>query len=135
MKNAHSVYRFPFIFSLVILLTSFSAADEPPVIPVGLDAYRMWDHWADQRIGQRTYMREHLRSCQRRKYVCRRQQLRFIKSPMAQSITLDLQGPGIVTFMRYNHWHGSPWHYTVDGVDHVLSESMSVRPVSEARQM
>src|SRR5471032_1383427 len=32
-------------------------AQEPPVIPVGLDCYRLWDHWADQRIGQRAYMR------------------------------------------------------------------------------
>jgi hypothetical protein len=31
-------------------------ATEPPVIPVGLDAFRMWDHWAYLRIGQRTYM-------------------------------------------------------------------------------
>ena len=30
---------------------------EPPVIPVGLDAYRRWDLWAHQRIGARAYMR------------------------------------------------------------------------------
>lgn len=29
---------------------------EPPVIPIGLDAYRMWDQWPVLRIGQRTYM-------------------------------------------------------------------------------
>ena len=29
---------------------------QPPVIPVGLDAFRMWDRWAYLRIGQRTYM-------------------------------------------------------------------------------
>ncbi|MGH9351216.1 MAG: hypothetical protein ACRD2G_03505, partial [Terriglobia bacterium] len=33
------------------------SADQPPVIPVGLDAYRMWDRWAYQRIGARAYMR------------------------------------------------------------------------------
>ena len=32
-------------------------AAEPPVIPVGLDAYRMWDRWHYQRIGVRTPMR------------------------------------------------------------------------------
>ena len=31
-------------------------ADSPPVIPVGFDAFRMWDRWAYLRIGQRTYM-------------------------------------------------------------------------------
>ena len=29
----------------------------PPVIPIGLDAYRMWDKWPSQRIGARAYMR------------------------------------------------------------------------------
>ncbi len=30
---------------------------EPPVVPVGLDAYRQWDRWPYQRIGVRAYMR------------------------------------------------------------------------------
>jgi hypothetical protein len=34
-----------------------SRALDPPVIPVGLDAYRMWDRWPYQRIGARAYMR------------------------------------------------------------------------------
>ena len=31
--------------------------DNLPVIPVGLDSYRMWDKWPQQRIGVRAYMR------------------------------------------------------------------------------
>src|ERR1700687_5689024 len=31
--------------------------DEPPPIPIGFDASRMWDRWPYLRIGQRTYMR------------------------------------------------------------------------------
>jgi hypothetical protein len=30
---------------------------EPPVIPIGMDAYRMWDKLPYQRIGIRAYMR------------------------------------------------------------------------------
>ena len=30
---------------------------QPPTIPVGLDAYRMWNRWPYQRIGCRAYMR------------------------------------------------------------------------------
>ena len=29
----------------------------PPVIPVELDCYRMWDQWSTRRIGARAYMR------------------------------------------------------------------------------
>jgi hypothetical protein len=30
---------------------------DPPVIPIGLDAYRLWERWPYQRIGARAYMR------------------------------------------------------------------------------
>ena len=42
---------------LVLLTIGSTRAAEPPVIPVGLDAYRMWERWPCQRIGARAYMR------------------------------------------------------------------------------
>ena len=39
-----------------------------------------------------------------------------------------MAGPGVLYFARYNHWHGSPWHYVVDGTDHVVRESSSATP-------
>jgi hypothetical protein len=44
------------------------------------------------------------------------------------NVTLDVAGPGILYFARYNHWHGSPWHYVVDGTDHIVSESSTADP-------
>ena len=32
-------------------------AAEPPVIPIGEDAYLQWHRWPQQRIGARAYMR------------------------------------------------------------------------------
>ena len=32
-------------------------------------------------------------------------------------------------FSRYNHWHGSPWHYVVDGTDHIVQESSTKDPL------
>ena len=40
------------------------------------------------------------------------------------NVTLDLQSPGVLCFARYNHWHGSPWHYEVDGTDYLVSETL-----------
>ena len=45
------------------------------------------------------------------------------------NVTLDLEGSGILLFSRYNHWHGSPWHYVVDGKDHLLQESSTPDPL------
>lgn len=48
------------VVSLLCLLCAFkglAAESEPPTIPIGLDAYRMWDQWAHHRIGTRAYMR------------------------------------------------------------------------------
>jgi hypothetical protein len=42
--------------------------------------------------------------------------------------TLDVAGSGYLAFVRTNHWHGSPWHYTVDGADHVVAESSTADP-------
>lgn len=44
------------------------------------------------------------------------------------NISLDVVGPGILYFVRYNHWHGSPWHYEVDGTDHIVQESSTADP-------
>jgi hypothetical protein len=70
MPNANSTdsdfkIRIPFDFrpSVLVfilpflLLSAFARTDEPPVIPVGFDAYRLWDRWPQQRIGARAYMR------------------------------------------------------------------------------
>ena len=45
------------------------------------------------------------------------------------NVTLDLEGPGLLVFSRYNHWHGSPWHYVVDGKDHLIEESSTSDPL------
>jgi hypothetical protein len=39
-----------------------------------------------------------------------------------------VEGAGILCFARYNHWHGSPWHYVVDGTDHLVRESSTADP-------
>lgn len=102
------------------------AAAEPvsPPLPVGWDAYRMWDHWADQRIGQRAYMR----STYDRSGGNDDASNFLFQTPEGLSVPLDLEGPGILYFSRFNHWHGSPWHYVVDGTDHVISESTTTDP-------
>ena len=45
-----------------------------------------------------------------------------------RNVTLDVEGKGILCFARYNHWHGSPWHYVVDGTDHVVQETSTANP-------
>jgi hypothetical protein len=47
-----------------------------------------------------------------------------------RNVVLDVAGPGILYFARANHWHGSPWHYQVDGFDHVISESSTPTPTA-----
>ena len=96
-----------------VLLCLPALAAEPPVIPVGLDAYRQWDRWPCQRIGARAYMRS---TYDRRGGNEGADASHFLYQLADDcNVTLDVQGPGILYFARYNHWHGSPWHYEVDG--------------------
>ena len=111
-----------------LLLAALGAAQSP--VPVGLDAYRMWDRWPYQRIGVRAYMR----STYDRSGGNERADASHFLYQLAddRNVTLDVEGPGILYFARYNHWHGSPWHYEVDGRDHVVRETSTADPLHPA---
>lgn len=117
-----------FLPSCLLLALSLAGAAEPPVIPVGLDAYRQWDRWAYQRIGVRAYLRSTYDRSGGNERADASHYLYQLGGEEERSVTLDVAGPGILYFARYNHWHGSPWHYEVDGRDHVVAETMTAHP-------
>ncbi len=101
---------------LLLLLTgSVVAAQEPPVIPIGLDAYRQWERWPYQRIGERAYMRSTYDRAGGNEGADASHFLYQTADDF--NVSLDVEGAGILYFVRTNHWHGSPWHYVVDGTD------------------
>jgi hypothetical protein len=105
-------------------------ADKLRPIPVGIDAYRHWDQWAAQRIGMRAYMRS---TYDRRGGNEGADASHFLyQLSDTFNVTLDLEGPGLLLFSRYNHWHGSPWHYVVDGTDHIVQETSTQDPLHPA---
>jgi hypothetical protein len=119
--------------ALMLVLSAQVVADEPPVIPIGLDAFRQWERWPYQRIGARAYMRSTYARDGGNEGA---DASHFLYQEADDfNVSLDVEGPGVLYFARYNHWHGSPWHYEVDGVDHVVQESSTAnpnRPVDES---
>jgi hypothetical protein len=114
------------MLGLVLVLSTPILADEPPVIPIGLDAYRQWERWPYQRIGTRAYMRSTYDRAGGNEGA---DASHFLYQEADDfNVTLDVAGPGILYFARYNHWHGSPWHYEVDGTDHLVRESSTADP-------
>src|SRR6187401_403247 len=110
----------------LIFLPIACSAREVPTVPVGLDAYRRWDLWPQQRIGARAYMRS---TCDRRGGNEGADASHFLYQLADDfNVTLDIEGHGILYFARYNHWHGSPWHYVVDGIDHNVQETSTKDP-------
>jgi len=101
-------------------------ASEPPMIPVGLDAYTMWDRWAYLRIGQRAYMTSTYDRAGGNESADASHFLYQLADD--RNVTLDVMGEGVLEFARYNHWHGSPWHYIIDGRDNVVQETSSADP-------
>ncbi len=96
------------------------------MIPIGLDAYRQWERWPYQRIGARAYIRS---TYDRSGGNEGADASHFLYQQGDDfNVSLDVQGPGILYFARYNHWHGSPWHYEVDGSDHLVRESSTADP-------
>jgi hypothetical protein len=101
--------------------------NEPPVIPVGYDALRMWDRWPSLRIGMRATMRSTFdrsggnHSADAAHFIRQRGDGAYV--------ALDLLGTGTLSFVRTNHWHGSPWHYIPDGVETIVRESSTADPL------
>lgn len=114
------------MFCCLFAMLNFAIAEKLPEIPIGLDAYRQWERWPQQRIGVRAYMR----STYDRSGGNHAADASHFLYQLAddKNVTLDVRGPGILYFARYNHWHGSPWHYEVDGVDHIVQETSSADP-------
>ena len=120
----------PVLIIVALLGSSSCLAAEPPLIPVGADAYTMWDRWAYQRIGERAYMRSTYDRAGGNAFADGSHFLYQAADDF--SVTLDVAGAGVLYFVRYNHWHGSPWHYEVDHVDHIVQESSTRDPLHPA---
>jgi len=104
-------------------------ADAPPAVPVALDAYRQWQQWAQQRIGVRAYMRSTFDRTGHNNTADASHYLYQLAEDF--NVTLDVEGSGVLYFVRTNHWHGSPWHYEIDGVDHIVEESTTRDPTQK----
>ena len=97
-----------------------------PVVPVGWDAYRDWGSLPRLRLGVRTYMRSTYDRTGGNEGADASHFLR--QEGDGVDVPLDVVGPGLLYFVRTNHWHGSPWHYRVDGIDHVVKETATDTP-------
>ena len=106
-------------------------SDGLPVIPIGIDAYSMWSALPTQRIGARAYMRSTYdrdggnQSADASHYLFANEE--------DYNVSLDVKGKGVFYFFRANHWHGSPWHFVVDGKDNVVMETGTSDPVNAKR--
>ncbi len=107
-------------------LAFLALATEPPAIPIGLDAYRQWECWPMQRIGARAYMRSTYDRYGGNEAADSSHFLYQLSD--TNNVTLDIAGPGVLYFTRYNCWHGSPWRYEVDGQDHLVQETATGDP-------
>ncbi|MFC2950540.1 DUF2961 domain-containing protein [Marinicaulis aureus] len=96
----------------------------PPEIPFGQDSYRMLEKWPLQRLGVRAYMR----STYDRTGGNIDASNFLYQQAEDFNVTLDVEGQGALYFVRTNHWHGSPWHYEIDGVDHIVEETTTADP-------
>jgi hypothetical protein len=104
-----------------------AAQAEPPAIPIGYAAYRAWDRLYQLRLGTRTYMQSTHDPSGGNEGADASHFLRQEADDF--NVTLDVEGPGVLYFVRTNHWHGSPWHYVIDEQDTLVSESSSADPL------
>lgn len=125
--------------SLVLLLVAADAraqdtaspSKRPPQIPIGFDAFKQWERWPYLRIGVRGYMRSTFDRSGGNDNADAAHFIRQIDD--THNVVIDEAGPGILWFARYNHWHGSPWQYLVDGKEFIVQETSTADPVEPAK--
>src|SRR2546423_9013582 len=102
-RCAERAMRLPW-FCLVLLNFGLTCeAEKLPTVPVGFDAYRRWDLWPQLRFGVRAYMRG---TYDRRGGNEGADASHFLYQLADDfNVALDVEGPGILYFTRYNHWH------------------------------
>ena len=115
------------LFPLPRAISEENTTNLAPIIPVGDDAYLQWERLPYQRLGVRARMQ----STFDRTGGNRDADASHFLYQQADDfhVTLDVRGPGILYFVRTNHHHGSPWHYEIDGVDHIVKESATDDPI------
>jgi len=113
------------LFVSSVAISATPPSSEPPEIPIGLDAFTQWERWPYLRIGVRSYMRSTFDHTGGNNNADAAHFIRQIDD--THNVVLDELGPGILWFVRHNHWHGSPWQYLVDGKEFIVTEP--ARPI------
>src|SRR5438105_1244769 len=125
--SAAAVSLLLFLFLRASGAAASAVATDPPEIPIGYDAFLKWERWPALRIGVRAYMRSTFDRAGGNHYADAAHYIRQLDDQ--HSVALDEAGPGILWFVRHNHWHGSPWSYTVDGRETIVQESSTADPL------
>ena len=131
-QNSPLGYRFTTTLLAVFILSSAYGQDlfqsaTPPVFPRGEDAFIRWDKLPYLRLGVRGYMASTYDRCGNNQTADASHFL--YQENDSFNVALDIKGPGILYFIRTNHFHGSPWHYEIDGQDLMVSETATKNPV------
>jgi hypothetical protein len=108
--------------------TDANASNGVPLVDVGYDAYRRFERLPYLKLGVRAFMRSTYDRSGGNEGADASHFLR--QDAPDRNVSLDVAGPGVFTFFRANHWHGSPWQFTVDGALHTVSESSTATPNS-----
>lgn len=129
MLRQQSIWPLRAALLLFLVLSTACVAQSSiaiPEVPIGADAYLQWDRLPFQRIGVRAYMR----STYDRKgdnYYSDASHYLYQEADTF-NVSLDVKNPGILYFKRTNFFHGSPWHYEVDGDDFIVKETATDDP-------
>ena len=128
--NQQACWALMFIFSFLQLANAQSI--KPPTIPIVEDAYLQWEKIPYLRLGMRAGMRSTYDRTGNNRRADASNYLYQVSDHF--NVSLEVKNPGVLYFVRTNHFHGSPWHYEVDGKDFIVKETATDDPVDAKKR-
>eukprot|EP01043_Picozoa_sp_COSAG02_P081627 COSAG02_NODE_20040_length_851_cov_0.703457_2_plen_169_part_01 len=127
MRGGDGQYiAFPMALTVGLLAASTQGAGRWAV-PVGWDAITHGlETWPQQRLGVRAMVRSTFDRAGGNEAA---DSSHYLYINNSRAVAMSLEGTrGCLYFCRFNHWHGSPWNFAVDGVIHTVEETNTAAP-------
>jgi hypothetical protein len=118
------------ILYLEILLLNTVSSRGVSLVPISFDAFAQWELLPILRDGLRGYVSSTYDRAGGNEGADASHYTLIDSNGTAMAFDVEVNGAGcgLLAFVRFNHWHGSPWTFAVDGINWTVVTNDTANP-------